>query len=144
MKCKSALMAPTLAVNSLLNGNQRMNKFVSVLVLGSALALSACGGDSDSSGSYDPAAGLPSCNTSGNTIIVTQFGQGCSVTKPDLNDGNRFGISCEQKYSNGQTIESYEVTTRVDGDPDSVIDDINSYNSGYDYVCKSLIPPTGL
>ncbi len=28
-----------------------MNKFFSVLVLGSALALSACGGDSDSSGS---------------------------------------------------------------------------------------------
>lgn len=38
-------------VNSLLNGSQNMNKFFSVLVLGSALALSACGGDSDSSGS---------------------------------------------------------------------------------------------
>ena len=39
-----------MAVNSLLNGDQGMNKFLSVLVLGSALALSACGGDSDSSG----------------------------------------------------------------------------------------------
>lgn len=36
-----------------------MNKFFSVLVLGSALALSACGGDSDSSGSNNTTPAKP-------------------------------------------------------------------------------------
>lgn len=41
-----------------------MNKFVSVLVLGSALALSACGGDSDSSGSDNNTPAKPTTPTS--------------------------------------------------------------------------------
>ena len=121
-----------------------MRKVLGILALGSAVLLSACGGESDSSGSYDPAGGLLPCDISGNTIIVTQYGAGCSVTKPDLNDGNRFGISCEHTYSNGYMMESFEVTTKADGNPDSVIDDINSYNTGYDYVCRSSMPSTGL
>ena len=41
-----------------------MNKFLSVLVLGSALALSACGGDSDSSGSDNSTPAKPTTPTS--------------------------------------------------------------------------------
>lgn len=99
-----------------------MNKFVSVLVLGSALVLSACGGDSDSSGS-DPvlrstpkpkptptlpiSATCPSTGISPATVNVTVPNNGsCTYSAPVVNSGAKVTYSC----SNG-TLNSGGVTS---------------------------------
>tara|TARA_R110002049_G_scaffold260818_1_gene436803 strand:- start:398 stop:763 length:366 start_codon:yes stop_codon:yes gene_type:complete len=93
-----------------------MNKFVSVLVLGSALALSACGGDSDSSGSNNttPAKPTPtnptpnnpkptnptsatcaSTGTSPATVNVTVPNNGsCTYSASFVNSGAKVTYSC--------------------------------------------------
>lgn len=103
-------------VNSSLNGNQNMNKFFSVLVLGSALALSACGGDSDSSGSYNSSTPKPtptnptpnnpnptnptsatcaSTGTSPATVNVTVPNNGsCTYSASIVNSGAKVTYSC--------------------------------------------------
>lgn len=126
-----------------------MNKFVSVLVLGSALALSACGGDSDSSGSgsYDPTVGLDSCAIRYNIITVSAFDiRGCSVTKPDINNGKRFGLSCKNRENSEGELKSYfSITSAPGGNKENVKDDIESYPLGkYIYICDSSVPSTGL
>ena len=114
-----------MAVNSLLNENQGMNKFLSVLVLGSALALSACGGDSDSSGSDNNTPAKPttptapatptkptsatciSTGTSPATVNVTVPNNGsCTYSAPVVNSGAKVTYSC----SNG-TLNSGGVTS---------------------------------
>ncbi|MDN3452413.1 MULTISPECIES: hypothetical protein [unclassified Psychrobacter] len=102
-----------------------MNKFVSVLVLGSALALSACGGDSDSSGGSYTGTVKPTptkaCNITGKTVtgisndsclfenasaeadmVIT-----CTGSKMIL-DG-KFGRlnTTTSKYTSGSTINGY-------------------------------------
>ncbi len=99
-----------------------MNKFVSVLVLGSALALSACGGDSDSSGSKtvirDPAptpptSTLPLCNVAGNVVTGIKNG------------------SCDYIASNSDAaISCFKESLIVNGT-------INGYTSASRYVSKS-------
>ena len=105
-----------------------MNKFVSVLMLGSALALSACGGDSDSSGSYNSSTPKPTiptknkaCNITGNT--VTGFANSsclfentsaqanivitCNGNKMIL-DGKLGGFtSAKSEYNSGANINGY-------------------------------------
>lgn len=110
-----------------------MNKFFSVLVLGSALALSACGGDSDSSGSNNNTPDLPtnpttpttpttptkpttpttptlatcaSTGTSPATVNVTVPNNGsCTYSASVINSGAKVTYSC----SNG-TLNSGGVT----------------------------------
>ena len=77
-----------------------MNKLISIFLLGSALSLTACGGDSDSSGSSNSNSrppdfnGLLSCATEGRNIFVRQFAKECLVRKPNLINGNVFSLSC--------------------------------------------------
>ena len=113
-----------------------MNKFISVLVLGSALALSACGGDSDSSGSSRlddtplELRGLLACETEGTSIIVNRYIQACLVQKPDLNKGKIFSLECN--VSDTQFI----IKAAENADIDSIKDDIEISPFGkYDYQC---------
>lgn len=81
-----------------------MNKFFSVLVLGSALALSACGGDSDSSGSNNDTPDLPTnptlatCASTGispATVNVTVPNNGsCTYSASVVNSGAKVTYSC--------------------------------------------------
>lgn len=129
-----------------------MNKFVSVLVLGSALALSACGGDSDSSGSYgssEPAQfqGLSNCVSNGNTITVNELGRGCLVKKSNINNGKKFLLSCRVVGTPPRAYANFSIVTTKDGDSNEVKRDIESANGKYDYVCKpinSQFPTSGL
>ena len=113
-----------------------MNKFISVLVLGSAFALSACGGDSDSSGSSRvddtplELRGLLACETEGNRIIVERFRQACSVKKPDLNKGKIFSLECDVSDT------QFSIKAAENADIDSIKDDIEISPFGkYNYQC---------
>lgn len=127
-----------------------MNKFTSVLMLSCALALSACGGDSDSSGSsgsYDPTVGLDSCAIRYNIITVSAFDvRACSVTKPDINNGKRFGLSCKNREnSEGELMSLFSITSAAGGNKETVKNDIESYPlDKYIYICDSSVPSTGL
>ena len=131
-----------------------MNKFVSVLVLGSVLVLSACGGDSDSSGSssYNSSQpsdfnGLSNCATQGNDIFVrevnkftsTRLNRSCLVSKPDLIDGRTFSLGCEID-SNGNQL--FDIKSSSSRDSQAIKNDIESNNkndiessSKYKYKC---------
>ncbi|MGP4863426.1 hypothetical protein ACTXGK_04440 [Psychrobacter sp. T6-5] len=129
-----------------------MNKFFSVLVLGSALVLSACGGDSDSSGSYGSSEpvqfqGLSNCAISGNTITVNEIGRGCLVKKSNINNGKKFSLSCQIVGTPPRGYANFSIITTKDGDGDEIKRDIESANGKYDYVCKpmsSQFPTSGL
>lgn len=130
-----------------------MNKFVSVLVLGSALALSACGGDSDSSGSYGSSEpiqfqGLSNCAISGNTITVNELGRGCLVKKSNINNGKKFSLSCRISGLPPRDVANFNIGYTNDGDGKEIKSDIESNPNGkYDYVCKpinSQFPTSGL
>ncbi len=71
-----------------------MNKFFSVLVLGSALALSACGGDSDSSGSNNNTPDLPTNPTTPTTPTTpTKPTTPTTPTKPNPGTQNSCNVS---------------------------------------------------
>lgn len=121
-----------------------MNKFVSVLMLGSALALSACGGDSDSSGSYNSSQpsdfnGLSNCATQGNEIFVrevnkftgTRLNRSCLVSKPDLIDGRTFSLECEID-PNGNYL--FAIKSSSNRDSQVIKNDIENSNR-YKYKC---------
>ena len=90
-----------------------MNKLLSIVLFGAALSLTACGGDSDSSGDsrYDsetiPAKfqGLPNCEIGSNSLIEQDFFRidvsnngrpTCLVKVPDLNNGRTFSLACTE------------------------------------------------
>ena len=115
-----------------------MNKFVSILVLGSAMALSACGGDSDSSGSNRvddtplELRGLLACETEGKNIIARTF-RACSVIKPDLNKGKIFSLKCNTQ---GTRID---IKAAENADITGIKDDIELNPLGkYTYECKNI------
>ncbi|MEN6670593.1 hypothetical protein AAJP47_09475 [Psychrobacter sp. B38] len=141
-----------------------MNKFVGVLVLGSALALSACGGDSDSSGSSNnneiiPAKflGLPNCVVDKDSFTIKQdfflveqsnnSSPTCLVKVPDLNNGRTFALSCNADVINDTTVFNYQVGGDSRDDLDSIGDDIQEFidyleddnattsDSKYGYLC---------
>lgn len=148
LKCKSALMLFFLTVNSLLNGNQYMNKFVSVLVLGCALALSACGGDSDSSGSSSSSEpiqfqGLNDCPIVNNNITVRSYDRGCLVKKSNINKGKTFALSCQDfTVPGGPQNARFSIKTTTDADIGSIERDIKTFDK-YTYTCQrsSLTSP---
>lgn len=108
-------------VNSLLNGSQNMNKFFSVLVLGSALALSACGGDSDSSGSTSVTSPNPApkskgtCVVNNNTIIAPTTG--CTYAATGINNSELIKYTCTEDNrisSNGSGVDIISKSVVVD------------------------------
>ncbi len=118
-----------------------MNKLVGVFLLGAAVSLTACGGDSDSSGSSNNVTprdflGVPNCAIAGNSIVVKEFGQGCLVKKSNLNKGKTFKLTC----SNVPVKGSYIITTVGNGnDAESVKKDIESISGNkYLYTCQGL------
>lgn len=128
-----------------------MNKFTSVLVLSCALALSACGGDSDSSGSYSTSPslgfnGLSNCATQGNEIFVrevnkftgTRYNKSCLVSKPDLIDGETFSLECEID-SKGDYL--FSIKSPSNRESKVIKNDIESSNGKYEYKC---LPQIGL
>lgn len=111
-----------------------MKKALTVLALGSAVLLSACGGESDSSGSAsDYLESYPACQISGNTIIVKEMSAGCRVKKPDLNKGKTFVLDCTNSIVNTRPPE-FSITTTSDGDVKSIENDIATF-SKYSYSC---------
>ena len=111
-----------------------MRKVLGILALGSAVLLSACGGESDSSGSAsDYLESYPACQMSGSTIIVEETRVGCRVKKPDLNNGKTFVLSCRTYPSNIMPPE-FSITTTSDGNIKSIENDISTF-SKYAYSC---------
>lgn len=103
-----------------------MNKFVSVLVLGSALALSACGGDSDSSGS-DINGSTPSNGQSPTKPNLTTK-KSCSVSGSTVNGLANDSCRFEDKDANANMVISCNGNTMtLDGN----IGKFNSSNSTY-------------
>lgn len=114
-----------------------------IVLVGTALSLAACGGDSDSSGYYNgsvlpPASieppqilALPPCVIEGRTIIVPRFTQGCSVKKPDLNVGRIFSLSCDVNPA------QLDIEAALNADIQSVKTDIEISPLGkYAYECR--------
>lgn len=133
-----------------------MNKFVSIVMLGSALVLSACGGDSDSSGSgsYNSSQpsefnGLSNCATQGNDIFVrevnkftsTRLNRSCLVSKPDLIEGRTFSLGCEID-SNGNGL--FAINSSSKQDSQVIKNDIES-SGKYEYKClpQTKLPQAG-
>ncbi len=79
-----------------------MNKVMSVLLLGAALGLTACGGDSDSSGSYTgtdtpPTPAIKQCKSEGTNVFVPNDSS-CTFAIPSVNSGVAQTYTC----SNGR------------------------------------------
>lgn len=94
-----------------------MNKLMGIFLLGTALSLTACGGDSDSSGSNTPA--IPTtpatptkpttptkpnngdaCVSNGNEVLVTT--KGCNYSNSSMNNGASIKYTCmDGRVSNG-------------------------------------------
>lgn len=102
-----------------------MNKLWGVVVLGAALGLSACGGDSDSSGSdavirpTPPALAVcPSTRTGPNNVDVTvPNNASCTYSIPSMNNGAAQTYTCNngRVSSNGisgSSIQTNEYTFR--------------------------------
>lgn len=135
-----------------------MNKQLSVVLLGAALALVACGGDSDSSGSSNSSNGaqldgLSSCSIVGNIITVNNIGSSaasrCVVKRPNINNGKKFSLSCQifglPNLPGGQTAR-FTILSESGGDADDVKRDIERNPNGrYAYDCKNqpLTRPIG-
>lgn len=119
-----------------------MNKLLSFILIGSALTLSACGGDSDSSGSYntseDPVQfqGLPNCQINGTTINVDELGRGCLVKRSNINNGKKFSLSCQIAGTPPRSITNFNIISSEGGNPDEVKRDIGSANGKYVYNCR--------
>lgn len=134
-------------------------------MLSCALALSACGGDSDSSGSSNnneviPAKfqGLPNCVVDGDSFLIEQdffiidksnnSSPTCLVKVPDLNNGRTFSLSCRDDVINGLTLFDYQIGGDSRDDLRSIGDDIQEFinyleddnattsNSKYGYLCN--------
>lgn len=122
-----------------------MNKIVNVLLMGSVLTLAACGGDSDSSGSYgssdsDRFDGLSNCNIIGNSISVNTLSE-CLIKKPNINNGKKFALRCQifgsPSLPGGQTAR-FSIVSASGGDADEVKRDIERNPNGkYTYDCVS-------
>ena len=121
-----------------------MNRIVGVFLLGAVVSLSACGGDSDSSGSYsssnpDQFNELSSCKIVGNNIIVDNIGS-CLVKKSNINNGKKFSLSCQIRglpnLPGGQTPR-FGISSEKGGDPEAVKRDIERNPNGkYSYECR--------
>ncbi|MDA5132184.1 MULTISPECIES: hypothetical protein [Psychrobacter] len=87
-----------------------MNKLLGVLLLGSTLSLTACGGDSDSSGSSytgsnsapttpntqpttPPKPSIAKCKSEGNNVYVPREGT-CTFAIPNVNGGKESSYEC--------------------------------------------------
>lgn len=132
-----------------------MNKFFSVLVLGSALALSACGGDSDSSGSNNntPDSPVPT-NPTNPTPTTPAKPTPTTPTKPNSGTQNSCNVSgntvtgtnnssCIFKNSNSNAVISCSNTGLVvDGNIGGItlskttFVSKNTNLSGYDIKCQ--------
>lgn len=96
-----------------------MNKLISVLLLGTALSLTACGGDSDSSGSTTskttstdttPTPTTPTntqCNVEGANVYVPNEGS-CNFSISSFNDGDSQTYTC-----NGSSVNVGGITGRT-------------------------------
>lgn len=88
------------------------NKLLSILLLGTALSLTACGGDSDSSGSSTstskPTAPSPKptppskptvakCKSEGKNVYVPNGGT-CTFSIPKVNEGRESSYECSGGY----------------------------------------------
>lgn len=142
-----------------------MNKLMSTFVLGIAVSLTACGGDSDSSGSSNnnetiPAKfqGLSSCVVDKDSFVIEQdyfivdrstgTTPTCLVKVPDLNNGRTFSLSCKTNFIDDTTEFHYEVGGDSRDDIDSIGADIQKYinyleddnattsDSKYGYYCN--------
>ncbi|WP_435978610.1 hypothetical protein [Psychrobacter sp. DM4] len=125
-----------------------MNTLVNVLLMGSVLALAACGGDSDSSGSYGSSEepiqfqGLSNCQINGNTITVDEISRGCLVKKSNINNGKRFSLSCQVVGTSPRAFANFIIRTTDDGDINEIDRDIeNNPNGKYKYVCNPVNNP---
>ncbi len=115
-----------------------MNKLLSIALLGTALSLTACGGDSDSSGSSEPIQfqGLSNCEIIGNNIIVRSFSGSCLVKKPNINEGKTFSLSCQDLTLPGGPVNArFSIKTTEDADIKSIENDIQTFNK-YSYTCS--------
>lgn len=119
------------------------------MVLGAALGLSACGGDSDSSGDSRfeseviPAKfqGLPNCVVDKDSFNIDQdfflipesMRPGndtptCLVKVPNLNNGRTFSLACGPDLKNNdETSIYYQISEDMKGDLRSIGDDIAKY-----------------
>lgn len=117
-----------------------MNKLIGMFLLGSALSLTACGGDSDSSGSSNNNStpiqfqGLPNCAISDANITVEQYSRGCLVKGSKLISGRTFSLKCETRLQ--ETL--FPIVALSDRDAKAVKDDIENFNGKYTYICKGL------
>ena len=142
-----------------------MNKLLGVLLLGSTLILTACGGDSDSSGDSRfeseviPAKfqNLPNCEIDKEPndfnlefFIIPESADfeddtpTCLVKVPNLNNGRTFSLACGIDRKNEIVIIYSEVSEDGKGNLQSISDDIDKYNdpktntSKYGYICESI------
>ncbi len=120
-----------------------MNKLLSIVLLGTALSLTACGGDSDSSGSSNnneviptKFQGLPNCVIGNSSLINQDFfrinvstdgSPTCLVKVPDLNNGRTFSLACRNDSINDETIFAYQIGGDSRDDLDSIGDDIQAF-----------------
>ena len=115
-----------------------MNKLLSIALLGAALTLSACGGDSDSSGSNNSNitppefVGLFSCAIEGRNIVVKQYAKECLVRNSKLIDGKVFSLSCTANKG----IIFIKAVKKSDAEIVKRDIEINP-NGKYSYECRS-------
>lgn len=145
-----------------------MNKLLSVMLLGATVGLTACGGDSDSSGSSNneiiPAKfqGLPNCVVDEDSFEINQKhfiinesnndSPTCLAKVPNLNNGRTFALACGYDRRDETVVLYSEVSEDGKGNLQSIVDDIRKYidyleddnantsTSKYGYYCEPNRP----
>ena len=115
-----------------------MNKLLGLSILGFAMLLAGCGGDSDSSGNKKNIerseefyfGHLSSCTINNGVIVATSL-PGCTVQTSKLNKGQKFSLSCSRL---NQTKALYRVKALATGDLNSVERDLEE-RKHFQYTC---------